>query len=67
MKFLGWVLVPFGKYSLTAYCLQAIILPFIVIITEAQGSLWNMFIGLLTIMIMWLLMKSKLVLKIMPQ
>lgn len=67
MKFLGWVLVPFGKYSLTAYCLQAIILPFIVIITEAHGSLWNMFVGLLTIMIMWLLMKSKLVLKIMPQ
>ena len=47
MKFLGWVLVPFGKYSLTAYCLQAIILPFIVIITEAQGPLWNMFVGLL--------------------
>lgn len=67
MKYLGWLLVPFGKYSLTAYCLQAIILPFIVIATQVSGPIWNMFVGLATLMIMWLLMRSKLVLKIMPQ
>lgn len=67
MKVLGWLLVPFGNMSLTAYCLQAIILPFIVIVTEARGQLWNMTVGLLTLLIMWLLMKVKLVRTIMPQ
>ena len=66
-RWLGWLLRPLGQMSLTGYCLQAIILPPIVVITSARGPVWNTVIGIVTILLIWLLMKSKLVQTVLPQ
>jgi hypothetical protein len=67
MKLLGWLLVPLGERSLSAYILQALILPFVVIIIPIGSSIYNFIASLTVILIIWLILKSKIVKKIIPQ
>lgn len=67
-RFLGWLLMTFGTASLTAYCLQAIVLVFVVKFVELDGGfLTNTVAGLAVVMLIWVLMKIPFVRKILPQ
>lgn len=67
MKWLGWLLIPLGERSLSAYCLQALILPLIVISIAPGDELFNTLIGLATILLIWWLLRKKWVQAIIPR
>lgn len=68
MKWLGWLLLPFGQYSLTAYCVQAIILLFVQFWAPAgQNILLNFLIGIGSVIVIWALLRFSIVRRIFPQ
>ena len=69
LRFGGWLLIPLGQRSLSAYCLQAIILPIIaIVITPSEHQQWrNAVISLSVVLLIWGLLKMKLIQKIIPQ
>lgn len=67
-RLLGWLLLTFGTASLTAYCLQAVVLVFITKLVLLDGSFWvNGLAGGSIIILTWLLMKIPIVRKVLPQ
>ncbi len=67
MKWLRWLLEPFGQASLTAYCLQALVLPFVVTFVP-MGRFWfNGLIGALVVLMMWGLLKIPVVKRLLPR
>ncbi len=67
-KLFGWLLLPFGEASLTAYCLQAIVLCFVVTLLKVTDNFWlNGLVGICVVVGLWLLMKLPLVQKILPR
>lgn len=64
----GWLLMEFGQYSLTAYCLQALLLGFAVtFIPISDSQLTNFVVSCLLLLGFWGLMKLRIVKKILPQ
>ncbi len=63
----GWLLMPFGTQSLSLYCLQALLLPFIVALVPMGGYFYNGLIGALVVVVLWGIMKLPLVQKILPR
>lgn len=67
-KYLGWLLITFGEASLTAYCLQAIILVFITKFVELNGDFYiNGLVGLAVVLLIWGFMKIPFVRKVLPK
>lgn len=66
MQLLGWLLIPLGGRSLSAYCLQALLLPIIVVTIPISGSFMNTLIAIGTILLCWLLLRVPIVKKILP-
>lgn len=67
-RFLGWLLLTFGQASLTAYCLQAILLVFVTKFVQLNGDSYvNGLVGAAVVLVVWALMKIPLVRKILPQ
>ncbi len=67
-RFLGWLLLTFGQASLTAYCLQAVLLVILVKFVQLDGDFYvNGLVGAAVILAVWALMKIPLVRKILPQ
>ena len=67
-RYLGWLLLTFGEASLTAYCLQAIVLVFIAKFVQLNGDFYvNGLIGIGVVLLVWLLMKIPFVRKVLPQ
>lgn len=67
-RWLGWLLLIFGNASLTAYCLQAIVLiPIVKFIQPTENFWYNGLIGALVIVLFWSLMKQPIVQKILPK
>lgn len=65
---LGWLLLTFGHASLTAYCLQAVVLVFIVKFMEPTDNFWlNGIISGMVVVGIWGLMKIPLVQKLLPK
>lgn len=65
---LGWLLMEFGQYSLTAYCLQAILLGFAVTyIPVSESQLANFVVSSLLLVGFWGIMKIPLVKRVLPQ
>lgn len=65
---LGWLLLTFGHASLTAYCLQAVILVFIVKFMEPTDNFWlNGLVGASVVLVLWSLMKVPLIQKLLPK
>ncbi len=65
---LGWLLLTFGQASLTAYCLQAVVLVFVVKLVQLSGGFWvNTLASSLVLLLIWGLMKLPLVQKILPK
>lgn len=68
MKYASWLLLPFGQGSLTAYCLQAIVLIPIVTFIPLTTNFWlNGFIGVAVILLLAGLIRLPLVQKILPR
>ncbi|MCQ9368996.1 OpgC domain-containing protein [Brevibacterium sp. 91QC2O2] len=66
-KYLGWLLLPFGTMSLTAYCLQALVMPLLVLVFVPHGVVVNTIQGLLSIGIIWFLLGRRSVQRLLPQ
>ena len=69
MKYAGWLLLTFGQGSLTAYCLQAIVLiPIVTFVPFSEANYWlNGIIGIVVILFIYALMRIPLVQKILPR
>lgn len=68
LRWFGWLLMPLGERSLSGYILQALLLPFIVVlIPVSRNSLVNGIITIVVIFGMWMLIESKLVRKFIPR
>lgn len=67
MRYAAWLLLPFGQASLTAYCLQAIVLCFIVSYVPIGNFWYNGLIGVGVILLHWWLIKRRHVRAILPQ
>lgn len=64
----GWLLMEFGQYSLTAYCLQALLLGFTVtLIPISESRFTNFVVSCLLLVGFWGIMKIPLVKRILPQ
>lgn len=67
-KLFGWLLLPFGQFSLTAYCIHAIALLFIQFwIPTSESKLFNLLIGIGGVLMVWGLLKVPYVRKVLPQ
>lgn len=67
-RLFGWLLATFGTASLTAYCLQAVLLVPIVKLVQLDGGFAiNTVFGAAVLLIIWALMKIPLVQKILPK
>lgn len=68
MKRLGWLLLPLGQRSLSSYCLQALVLPLIVVsVTPSEHEGVNAAIAIATVLAIWGLLQLKFVQKTIPQ
>lgn len=69
LKYAGWLLMPFGQSSLTAYCLQAILLiPIVTFIPYDQNSYWfNGLVGILSVLLIAGFIRVPMVGRILPR
>lgn len=68
LRWLGWLLMPLGERSLSGYILQALVLPFVVVLIPVSSNSWiNAIITIVVILGMWLLLNSKLIQKLIPR
>jgi hypothetical protein len=66
-KYLSWLLLPFGTRSLSAYTIHGVAICLISYITIATDSLIiNTLLDILSIAIVWVLLKTRLVQKFIP-
>lgn len=67
-RFVGWLLLPFGMRSLTAYIVHGSILFIIALLIPLTANVWyNTAIGVVAIIATWLLVRLRLVQKVIPQ
>jgi hypothetical protein len=68
MRYFGWLLLPFGQASLTAYCLQALVLVPIVTFIPLTDRFWlNGLVGIAVILLLAGLIRLPLVQRILPR
>lgn len=67
MKWLGWLLLPFGQASLTVYTLQAIVMSFIVSFIPVTSFWLNGLVGALVILLFVGLLKIPLITRVFPR
>ncbi len=66
MRFFGWLLTPLGGRSLSAYCLQALLLPLIVLTIPVGNSLYNTIVALGVVLLCWALLRVPIIKRILP-
>lgn len=67
-RYLGWLLFPFGQASLTVYCLQAIVLAFIVTLVPLTSNFWlNGLVGTITLVLFAGLLRIPFVRRVFPR
>ena len=68
LKYAGWLLMPFGQASLTAYCLQALVLIPIVTFVPLTANFWlNGLIGVLVLLLFAGLIRLPIVQRVFPR
>lgn len=68
MKWLKWLLLPFGQASLTAYCIQAVLLCFAVAYIPYTKNFWlNGLIGLVVLLFTNWLIRQKITQRVFPR
>lgn len=67
-KWLGWLLIPFGLRSLTAYIVHGSVIFLIAYFMPASENVWyNTIIGVIAVLGTWILVKNPYVQKVIPQ
>lgn len=67
-KWFGWILLPFGANSLYVYIMHAIVLYFFTLLTNRSEHWWlNLIMSLSVIAIVYLALKKKFLIKIIPR
>lgn len=67
-RYLGWLLMPFGTASLTAYCLQALVFSVLLSIIIPTTHFWlNGLVAVAVVVGIWALLKIPLVTRILPR
>ena len=68
LRTFGWLLMTLGERSLSVYILQALLLPFIVVLVPESSYPWiNALIAIVFILSVWGLLKIKLIAKLLPR
>lgn len=68
MRWAGWLLVRLGSYSLTAYCIQALLVYGMQIIFPiSDNRLYNLLVSLLAVLGVWALLGSRWVRAVFPR
>lgn len=67
MKLAGWLLIPLGESSLSAYILHALLLPIIVIFLAPGSSGFNTLAGIACVLLIWVLIRQPWISKIIPR
>lgn len=66
-KYLNWLLIPIGTHSLTAYILHGVALVLISYFTIGGENFWaNSLLGVISIIIVWVLLKIPAVRRVIP-
>lgn len=66
MGLFGWLLIPLGGRSLSVYCLQALLLPLIVLTIPIGGAITNTLVAVGTVLLCWALLRVPLIKKALP-
>lgn len=66
-KYLRWLLLPLGTYSLTSYCIQAIVLIPMQMYIPLSGALLNTLIAFAAVLLVRVLVTQRHVHRILPQ
>lgn len=67
-KLLGWLLIPFGERSLSAYILHAFVLIFVQsLVMVSENEIYNTAVSVGVVLLIWLILKIPLVKKILPR
>jgi hypothetical protein len=67
LKFLGWLLLPFGHNSLYVYTVHAFMIFFVHLYLSVGSIPWNFVVSVTIIMIIWLMIRYKVLMKIIPR
>ena len=67
IKWLGWLLIPFGTNSLYVYIVSGLIIFFVHLFIPAGGKLFNTLILIGILLATWLLIRHKVLMKIIPR
>jgi hypothetical protein len=67
MRRLKWLLLPLGEHSLSVYCLQALLLPLIVVCIPIQNYWTNGTIAVVTVLFCWAVIKYKPLSQFLPR
>lgn len=67
LKTLGWLLIPFGERSLSVYCLQALLLPLIVVLVPKSTDITiNTMVAVVVVLAFWAILKIPIIRKLLP-
>ncbi|HET7629897.1 MAG TPA: OpgC domain-containing protein [Candidatus Saccharimonadales bacterium] len=67
-KYLGWLFGQFGNYSLSVYCLQAVVLViFNWLVPFIPNFFYNFVVNLGLLIVIWLIMRTRLAKKVLPR
>jgi hypothetical protein len=67
-KWLGWLILPFGSYSLSAYILHGVPILIASYFFALSDNIWfNTLLGILSVLLVWALIRTKFVQRMLPQ
>jgi hypothetical protein len=67
-KWLGWLILPFGNYSLSAYILHGAPILITSYLFGLSDNIWfNTLLGILSVLMVWALIRTKLIQRMLPQ
>jgi len=68
-KYAGWLLLPFGTNSLYVYTVQAFVVFFVMLIFNQESDVWliNLLISLVAVGLIYLAVRTKFLMKIIPR
>jgi len=67
-KRLSWLILPFGSYSLSAYILHGVPILIVSYIFTLSDNIWfNTLLGILSVLMVWALIRTKFIQRMLPQ
>lgn len=67
-RLFGWLLIPIGTHSLTAYIVHGLVICVVSFLTVASGNIWiNTFLGVAAVLAVWGILKIPGINKVIPR